>query len=207
MTPAVALLGEVEENSLVLRYDILEERLPPALDAINTRYRARLLTPLATSGTLPEFAGVLRDVGVAYRIARDLAEIFHPLAVRVAAARGEVRMVEDTLDEVPEGSAFEVAGELLYRTRKEDRMLLIQGGTPRLDRLGNATFLLLHESMRNWTERQCKVIRLYREVRRQKTVAERLGVSQQSVSASMAAAGWRVLEDAERSIEEVFAEY
>ena len=201
----VAVLGEAEENSAVARFDMVQELLPEALAALNQAHRARLVAPLATSGGFPEFWGVARDLAMAYVLARDLAERFHPLAVRLAAARGEVRLTAPGGDlEQLEGSAFETAGELLYRARNEDRLLLIQGGDPRLDRMGNATFQVLWRQMQTWTPRQCQVIRLYRAHGRQKRVAEDLSVTQQTVSSSLAAAGWKVLAETETAIDSVF---
>lgn len=201
------MLGEVEENASIARFEMVQELLPEALAALNSVHRGRLVMPLVTSGEFPEFWAVARDIGLAYTLARDLAERFHPLAVRVAAARGEVRMTPPGGEvEQMEGSAFEIAGELLYRARKEDRLLLVQGSDPRNDRLGNATFQVLWHQLKGWTPRQCQVIRLYRTHQRQRQVAEALGVSQQSVSSSLASAGWKVLREAESAIESVFRE-
>jgi len=206
MSRGIALLGEVEENSMVARFEALEARLPEALLEANRAAADRISIPLVRSGSFLEFAGVLQDLGAAYRVARTLAEIFHPLAVRVAAARGEVRMASPEPDmDPPDGSAFDLAGELLYRTRKEDRMLLVHGGGEALDRMANAFFLQLFRNLHLWTGRQCEVIRLYRRYRRQRDVARDLGVSQQSVSSCLSAAGWKALVEAETSIESVLA--
>ena len=76
-----------------------------------------------------------------------------------------------------------------------------------LDIMANALFLVLYRDLQNWTERQCKVVRLYRRFRRQRDVAEELGVSQQSVSSSLAATGWKSLAEAEATLEAVFSKY
>lgn len=195
MNGLVAVLGEVEERPELLRADDLQRRLGAALDAYNRERAGSIASPLATTGGFPEFGGVLLDPAEAYALARRLAEELHPLPVRVAAALGEV-----SSDAAQEGPAFDNAAELLYRTRKEDRLLLVGGIDSSLDLLANTLALLLYRNLQQWTARQCQVVRLYRRHRRQRDVAEALGVTQQSVSNALASVGWRALEDAERSL-------
>lgn len=203
MSPSlpVALIGEVEENPTVIGFETLRESLVAELDRWNRDHPDSLLVPLAAPGGFPEFVGVLRDLTAAYRLARTLAEAFHPLAVRVAAAQGPVTLPPGEADpEQLEGPTLDAASELLYRARKEDRLLLLQGGDPVRDALVNALVLVLYRDMQAWTERQCEVVRLYREHGRQSEVAKRLGISQQSVSSSLTAARWRTLQDAEGTL-------
>lgn len=203
MSPSlpVALIGEVEENPSVIGFETLRESLLEELDRWNADNPDALLVPLAAPGGFPEFVGVLTDLAPAYRLARGLAETFHPLAVRMAAARGVVALPPTDPDpEQLEGPAFDAASELLYRARKEDRLLLLDGGEPGRDALINALVLVLYRDLQTWTARQCEVVRLYREHGRQNEVAERLGISQQSVSSSLGAARWRTLQEAERTL-------
>lgn len=204
MTRAVALLGEVDENPAVLGLAEQERILERGLDVLNRRHRDSFLLPLAAPGDLPEFVAVCRGLQTAYPVARFLAEEFHPLPVRVAAARGEVNTAAGEPDQT-DGPALDAAGELLYRARKEDRLLLVQGGSPEVDTMANALFLVLHHNMKEWTDRQCQVVRMYREQKRQREVALALGISQQSVSNSLAGAGWKALAEAEAAVQQVLA--
>lgn len=196
MTRAVALLGEIDENPAILGLEEQERILHRGLEVLNQRHRGSLLLSLATPGGLPEFVAVCRGLETAYPVARFLAEEFHPLPVRVGAARGEVNLAPDE----PDGPALDAAGELLYRARKEDRLLLIGGGNPEVDIVANALFLVLYRNMKEWTDRQCQVVRMYREQKRQREVALALGISQQSVSNSLAGAGWKALSEAETAV-------
>lgn len=200
MIQGAALLGEIDENPLVLAVDAAQERLARGVEAYGREHAADFLVPLATPGEFPEFGAVLRRVADAYPLARYLAELFHPLPVRVAAAYGDVNPEAVSDPEQMDGPAFDAAGELLYRARKEERLLLVQGSDPAVDTLANALYLVLNRDLRGWTERQCEVVRLYRQYGRQQDVARELGVSQQSVSSSLAAAGWKVLAEAEEAL-------
>ncbi len=208
MTSAVALLGEIEEDPSVLGFDLLQTRLAEVAAEINRDHAADLVVPFTAGGTFPEFAAVLRDLGAAYPLARALAEAFHPLGVRVGAVLGPVALPPQdpppTLDQM-EGAAFDQAAELLYHARKEHRLLVLRGAGPPTDRLANALILMLYRDLRQWTSRQCEVVRLYRRHRRQHAVAEALGVTQQSVSSSLASAGWKMLEEAEGSLLDVLS--
>jgi hypothetical protein len=164
-----------------------------------------VVIPLQVTGRSPECGGALLDLSAAYLLARSLAESFFPFSIRSAATWGDLpdpsagRRETDPLD----GPAFEAAALLLYRARKENRLLLVHGVTPEVDRLANVLLLLLHREMEAWTERQCEAVRLYRRLERQETVAHELGVSQQAVSSALGAAGWRALAEAEAALREV----
>jgi hypothetical protein len=201
MNGLVALLGEVEENPAVLRVDDLQKRLGGVLKEFNKERVASVASSLSITGGFPEFGGVLLDLAEAYEVARRLAEEFHPLPVRVAAVVGEV-----SSESAQDGPAFDAAAELLYRARKEDRLLLVSGTEPGLDLLANTVALVLYRNLQLWTARQCEVVRLYRRCHRQRDVAEALGVTQQAVSNALASAGWRALEEAERSLARALSE-
>jgi hypothetical protein len=200
MMTGMAVLGEVDENPLLLSVDAVQERLVRGVETWNREHAADLSVPLVTPGEFPEFGAVLRHPAAAYPLARYLAELFHPLPVRVGAAWGAVNPEAVSDPEQMDGPAFDAAGELLYRARKEDRLLLVTGGGGALDTLANALYLVLYSGLRNWTERQCEVVRLYRRYGRQQDVARELGVSQQSVSSSLSGAGWKVLAEAEAAL-------
>jgi len=224
----VALLGEIDEDPAVMGFDVLQERLPRVLAAIHREQPQAFLVPPAATAGFPEFAAVLTDLAGAYPVARRLAEEFHPLAVRTGAARGEILIppaVSASPAEAPaapwsgmlsggepltpdqlEGPAFDAAAELLYRARKENRLLLIDGLGGATDRLANTLILVLHRNLQGWTPRQCEIVRLYRIHRRQRRVADELGVTQQSVSSSLAATGWKALVEAESCLTAVLAE-
>ncbi|HET9233306.1 MAG TPA: hypothetical protein VFP10_04130 [Candidatus Eisenbacteria bacterium] len=198
---AVAFLAEIEADPSPA---VWKERLSRALEGLARHHGRAMLMPVAAADRFPECAGVLADLTPAYPMARALAEVFYPIPVRAAAAWGEVILASDTPDADPlDAPAFLSAAELLYRVRKEDRLLLVQGESPPVDRLQNALALLLHREMSRWTERQCEIVRRYRETGRQEAVARELGVSQQAVSGSLVAAGWPALLEAEAALLEV----
>jgi hypothetical protein len=200
MTRTVALLGEVDENPVVMDSEDLVERLVRILEGQNQELAEVLTVPLSVPGEVPEFVAVLRDLGAAYPLSRTIAEALHPLPVRVAVCVGEVNLSPGATPDSIDGPAFDEAAELIYRGRKEDRMLTIRSGDDPVDLMANALCLLLYRDLQTWTERQCEVVRLYRRFGRQQDVAEELGVSQQSVSSSLAGAGWKSLSEAEAAL-------
>lgn len=205
MTRTVALLGEVDENPVVMDSGSLVERLGRTLEGLNQELAEALIVPLAVPGEVPEFVAVLGDLSAAYPISRTVAEALHPLPVRVAVCVGEVNLSPETAADQIDGPAFDEAAELIYQGRKEDRMLTTRSGDEAIDLMANALFLLLYRDLQTWTERQCEVVRLYRRFGRQQDVAEELGVSQQSVSSSLAGAGWKSLAEAEAALKTVFS--
>ena len=204
---AVAFLAEVVEGRAGASPEALVDHLRRALEEFSREHGPSVVIPLQVSGRSPECGGALLDLSAAYVLSRSLAETFFPFSVRSAATWGDLpdpiagRAEADPLD----GPAFETAALLLYRARKENRLLLVQGITPDVDRLANVLLLLLHREMEAWTERQCEAVRLYRRLERQETVAQELGVSQQAVSSALGAAGWRDLAEAEAALRDVFS--
>lgn len=204
---AVAFLAEVVEGRAGSSPEALVDHLRRALEEFSREHGPSVVIPLQVSGRSPECGGALLDLSAAYVLSRFLAEAFFPFSVRSAATWGDLpdpiagRAEADPLD----GPAFETAALLLYRARKENRLLLVQGITPDVDRLANVLLLLLHREMEAWTERQCEAVRLYRRLERQETVAQELGVSQQAVSSALGAAGWRDLAEAEAALRDVFS--
>ena len=201
-----ALLGEVEEDPAVFDTAELQANLETALLRINEDHKDFLRASFVSGTGFPEFIGVLHTQTPIYRIARSLAESCYPLGIHLAMAAGEITTGLDTRDaEAMEGPAYDAAGELLYRARKEDRLLLVDTGNPSSDELFNALMLLLNQTFQSWTERQWEVVRLYRRFGRQSEVAAELSISQQSVSSTLAGAGWRVLADVEQAVDRVLA--
>lgn len=208
MARVVAFLGEVEEDPAVLGPDALPRVLSRSLEVLNQEHAAAFLAPLASPGVSGEFVGILRDLGPVYDLWRGLAEALHPLPVRVGVSRGELALPFPVPGaEELDGPVLDAAAELLYRARKEDRLLLVQGGAPAVDALANALFQMLSRDLQGWTERQCEMVRLYRKLNRQLDVAEALGVSQQTVSRSLSGAGWPILEETEATLRRVLHTY
>jgi len=198
---AVAFLAEVELSPTPASW---KGRLEKTLEALTRDHAAKVLSPLEPADRSPECSGVLADLSAAYPLARALAEFFFPAPVRAAAAWGELS-IRDTDADPLDAPAFETAAELLYRVRKEDRLLLVQGEAPSLDPVLNALIQLLHRDMKQWTERQCEIVRRYRKERRQEAVARDLGVSQQAVSGSLVSTGWPALLEAETALADVLS--
>lgn len=206
MSRYVALVGEVEDAPLGGDLEALPRRLRDTLVRLNRDLAPELPAPLVSPGQFPEIVGVLSRLDGAYTVARALAEGLHPLPVRVAATLGTVNLPLGSTDaEAADGPAFDEAADLLYRARKEDRLLLVSGISSDVDALANALLLLLYRQLQGWTERQAQVVRLYRRHHRQQAVAQVLGISQQSVSSSLAAAGWKDLMQSEAVLESVLA--
>jgi len=202
-----ALLGEMEDETSSLDRQEFQTRLGRGLAEMNNRYAAYLYAPFVLGSGFPEFSAVLRTHAPVYGMARTLAEVCHPLPLRVAVARGEIDGGLESRDaEAMDGPAFDLAGELLYRARKEERLLLVHTGDDDFDTLFNALLLLLHRNFQQWTSRQWEVVRLYRELGRQSDVAQALDISQQSVSNTLSGAGWKVVKEVEDSLTRVLGE-
>ena len=201
-----ALLGEVEDESAFDPAE-LHRDLGLRLAGLNGDHEPAFVAPFVLGSGIPEFTAVLRTARPVYAMTRSIAAAVRPYPVRLALARGPILGGLETRDaEAMDGPAFDLAGELLYRARKEDRLLVVHTGDNTFDALFNALLLLLTRHVNQWSERQWEVVEAYRRLGRQNRVAEELSISQQAVSATLASAGWRTVRDVERSLERVLAD-
>ena len=204
----LVLLGEIQEEPAQIDAGALESRLGAALSQLNHEFEDDIAWPFTMEKGFPEFTAVLRDPKPVYAVLRHLLNAARPLRVYLAAAEGKVAnlgLVEEPHD--LEGEGIDRAGELLYKAKKDDRLMLLDSGDAKTDALVNTVMLLLDREFRGWTDRQWEVVNLYRELGRQTEVAERLQISQQSVSSSLAGAGWKVVSSVEDALDQALSEF
>ena len=77
---------------------------------------------------------------------------------------------------------------------------IVTGGAEELDRLLNATLLLLDTILAGWTEAQWEAVHVYESVGTYAAAGDRLGVAPQNVHKRCQAAHWAVVREAEDAL-------
>jgi hypothetical protein len=206
VTTAYVLLLDIVGSSNLRDREAATLRMQAAQKTVNERFPKAWLAPLETTRG-DETAAVLRQPADAYDIIAALGDEIHPLSVRAVLKRGELVAGLDTRRaSIIDGPAFHIADELMESIKGGPAQCLFDTGLSALDRPLTALGNLLLSQLAGLTELQRRILRLYQENRKQKTVAEIIGRSQQQVSSALQAIRWELLDDAEAVMRELLAE-
>lgn len=168
-------------------------------------YGAERLAPFAAAGGV-ELRGLLAPSADPVEAVLRGALREEGRRMRWAIVLGPAPVGPSLADEAP-GEAFDVARGCLLRARRMHDALTIVTGDPSSDRLLDAIAPVLGDMLARLTARQRTVARLLLiEGRRQAEVAERLGISRQTVSVNVARSRLRSLARLSAAVSAVFAE-
>lgn len=180
----------------------LANRVRGALATVSGEFGEHVQAPLQLTRGLDEASGVLRDAAVSYELCRRVNDLLHPVVFRFAIVRGAIDVNADSRDaSLMDGPAFHDAAELLARLKKGDETYAFRIGLPDdlaalLDSTANLAALLIARR----TPRQQEIALLNEAAASQKAVAERLGISAQTVSETLQAGAWHATEQARNAI-------
>lgn len=202
------VLGDVVGSRDIEDREGFRDAIASVLGAVNERYADDVVGEFALVKGVDEIAGVVRDPRNLYRLLRDVVAAARPGAIRFAVVYGEID-VDAAGDSVVamDGPAFHRADELLADVADADLYLAFAGRWPPLDGFVGACVNLLLMAREDWTDRQRAMVAAYEEAGTQAAVADRFGVSQQTVSSTLRRADWARLAHLEAVVNEALGEY
>jgi hypothetical protein len=152
-----------------------------------------------------EIFGLLKSPDTSYRVCTMFNEEIYPGSIRFAIVRDLLELPGDDRPEaVLIGRAGDRARQLLRKARSAGWCYVFDlGEEVPFNTVLTEMASLVHTFRNMWSDHQNKVIRLYRELGRQKHVAERLGITQQAVSDILKRAHWKEIKRAEKLIDGV----
>ena len=192
------LLGDVVSSRQIADRDLFQSRLIEICRSINDRYGNDIFAPFKILKGLDEMGGVLENISNFYNIINTVAESLYPQAMRWALVYDFVDTALDSGDvSKMDGPAFHRSSQSILQLKKTERLMSLSVEDEILDRVltGEINLLLLfrHEI----SPRQRKIIKEYELVKNQMEVAERFGISQQSVSLALRRSRWKMIKDLE----------
>lgn len=192
------LLGDVVSSRHIADRDLFQSRLNEICRSINDRYGNDIFAPFKILKGLDEMGGVLENIFNFYNIINTVAESLYPQAMRWALVYDFVDTALDSGDvSKMDGPAFHRSSQSILQLKKTERLMNLSVEDEILDRVltGEINLLLLfrHEI----SPKQRKIIKEYELVKNQMEVAERFGISQQSVSLALRRSRWKMIKDLE----------
>ena len=172
-------------------------RLRPALQQLNQVFAPAVADPFAvTDAGLID--GALADPAQAPLCISVLRETLAPLQLRVGVGIGAVEHVHDSAADGRD--VYAVARRALQLAVRDDSLCRYLGTGDAGDVLLGALCRLVDPLIRTRTQKQWEAIAAYRELGHQRDVAERLGVTRQSVGDRLAAGHRRAVEEADVAV-------
>ena len=172
-------------------------RLRPALERLNQLFAPAVAEPFATAAA-GRVDGALADPAQAPLCISVLRESLAPLQLRVGVGIGTVEHVRDSAAD--ERDVYSVAHRALQLAVRDGSLCRYLGTGEAGDVLLGALCRLVDPLIRARTPKQWEAIAAYRELGHQREVAERLGVTRQSVGDRLTAGHRRAVEEADAAV-------
>lgn len=198
------IIGDISKSRELRDRAAIQERFKAAIEEINQRFTDWIVSKfLVTIGD--EFQGVLNDVAKSYDVMIAMRELLYPVKFVFGVGVGTI-----TTEIAPEaigmdGPAFHNARAALEEGKEEGYEVRYRGLGEPFDYLINAMLVLIEALKRRWTERQFKVISVYRQTGSQAEAARRLKVSRAAISKTLAAAGWEAVAVGEDALKKLLS--
>lgn len=178
------ITADVNRSREIPERKLLQNQILEALKEANRHFKKHLVAEFAiTLGD--EWQGVLKDISQSYKIVSYFQEELYPISVSFGVGEGEIATEISRRSVEMDGEVFRRSREALNRAKKKSRIFYITNSST--DRLLNTTFQLLQILQDSWTKRQYQKIMLYKELQREKLVADKLRISQQDVNQALSA--------------------
>lgn len=172
------------------------ECLRPALDRLNHLFAPAVAEPFSL-GDRDRIDGALIDPAQTPLCVSVLRESIAPLELRVGVGIGTVEHLRGGSGE---HDAYALAHDALLLTVRDQGLGRYLGTGEAGDVLLGALCRLVDPLIRARTQKQWEAIAAYRELGHQREVAERLGVTRQSVGDRLSAGHRRAVEEADAAI-------
>ena len=171
--------------------------LVKALERVNRLFAPAIGEPFAVAGD-GRVDGVLGDPAQTPLCVSVLRESVAPVLLRFGVGIGTTEHLRDT----PGGTrdAYALARDALQLTARDNGLTRYLGTGDAGDVLLGALCRLVDPLIRTRTAKQWEAIAAYRELGHQRDVADRLGVTRQSVGDRLAAGHRRAVEEADAAI-------
>lgn len=169
----------------------------PSLERVNHLFAPAVAEPFATADA-GRIDGALADPAQAPLCISVLRELIAPSQLRVGVGIGMVEHLRDT--GAADRDPYSIARRALQLTWRDDGLGRYLGTGDAGDVLLGALCRLVDPLIRARTPKQWEALAAYRELGHQRDVAEKLGVTRQSVGDRLAAGHRRAVEEADAAI-------
>ena len=173
------------------------EKLRGALERVNRLFKPAIAEPFGLSGD-DRVDGALADPAQTPLCLSVLRERRAPLQLRAGVGIGSVDHLRES--SATDRDAYSVARRALQLVIRDKGLTRYLGNGDAGDVLLGALCRLVDPLIRARTDKQWEAIAAYRELGHQREVAERLGVTRQSVGDRLSAGNRRAVEEADAAV-------
>ena len=173
------------------------EKLRGALERVNRLFKPAIAEPFGLSGD-DRVDGALADPAQTPLCLSVLRERLAPLQLRAGVGIGSVDHLRES--SATDRDAYSVARRALQLVIRDKGLTRYLGNGDAGDVLLGALCRLVDPLIRARTDKQWEAIAAYRELGHQREVAERLGVTRQSVGDRLSAGNRRAVEEADAAV-------
>lgn len=187
------IVGDLVRSRDIPDRDQFSIKLQSTITKLFEEFFEEFHAPLVLTQGIDELSGVLKQPDKSYRICTLLNERLYPHQFRFAIVRGAIDVAINSEDaRQMDGPGFHLAADVIQLAKKENRYYYFKLGfqLPEHDRLITELANLIHLIRSNWSRHQRHIVDLYVKFKHQKTVAEKLGITQQAVSDALQHAFW-----------------
>ncbi|MHA1259231.1 MAG: SatD family protein, partial [Candidatus Heimdallarchaeaceae archaeon] len=195
----VVLRGDVVGSRMLEDKALFWKKLDSVISRINKEFSEVLLYKIEISNG-DEITGVCTRVRDSFIISSRLIEYLYPFKIRIVISEGKIDQQRKTrkLGEL-DGEVFWFASEEMKKLKKSKRLFSFFLSRREHRRITSSLANLLSELKYEWTNKEKEIIQLYDALRNQIQVAQRLNISQQSVSDGLRRAKYKIIREAEQS--------
>ncbi len=189
MSDAKQLLvyADIVGSEKILREDNKrwENLLQPTLDRLNKHYQQVCHIPFETVAG-DSFGAIVKDLPSAVAIVLSIQEMLQQTDARIVLIRDSIQYGMDGQHfNQLQGQALWKANEAINQLKKDKTLFLANLGDKRTDLSLNSIVNLMMAIRKKWSATTWAIYQHYCQGNKQKTIAERVGVSQQYVSKAL----------------------
>jgi predicted DNA-binding protein YlxM (UPF0122 family) len=202
------VLGDVVSSQKIELRERLQRSLEDACRRVNTTYPQDIRADFKLLKGTDELGGVLSNIGNLFAILATLEDYIFPEQIRFAVTFGEVDLGLDSRDiSKMDGPAFHRAARNMSELKETELFLRFSAEDPILDSAIEGEINLIFIIRQSWTDRQHEIVKAYEELQSHSKVADKLGVTHQTVSSTLKRAKWRSLHHIEKTLNEALLGY
>ena len=199
------VLGDVVHSRKISDDRRVQELLLEVCREVNRKFKGQILADFRILKGIDEIGGVLREGEGILEIVQMFWERLYPVTLRLAVVYGKIDVGVETRDiSLMSGPAIIRASQSIEALKKADLVFHLEVSDPVVDQalsgFMNALFLI----QQGWTPRERRVFQLQRRLKNQRSVAQRLGITQQAVSKILSRIHWRAVLALEHQAQSLF---
>lgn len=214
--PYIAIIADIKKSKQLIDRSSIQHKMEKTLDGINEKYEKDIASKfMITLGD--EFQGLLKCGDNVMNIISEIEAVMYPVKIRFGIGVGEI--TTEVNPEVPLGAdgpayynarnaiEFLKSSENKSKMADSNIMLKADGNNEASEKMINTILSLLTVIKNKWTDRQREVIRDYvLHEDNQKSVGQRLGITQSSVQKNLSNADYYSYKEAVELITKALSE-